>query len=277
MGTLYIVGAPTGDPDDLTLRAKRILGEAALVASDHPGVQQLLAYHTIAVPYLSFSDLAQAAAINRILGSLENADVAILCTGDFIGPTGPSRAAIYAALEYDFPVVPVPGPTLPLTALVVSGLPADSFVYLGQLPRQPATRRKLLVSMAAQGRTLVVLESPEHVLGLLSELHETLGDRPLAVTSSDLHPAGTWRGTIDKASEYLSEQPAEVPLVLVIGGARENAEPWDGKRLKAEVQTRLEQGLGAKETSRQLAVESGWPRREIYRLAVEAGESPAVV
>ena len=277
MGTLYIVGAPTGDPDDLTLRAKRILGEAALVVGNRSGVQQLLAYHAIAVPHVALSDPAQPAAISRILGLLAKADVAILCAGAFIGPTSSSQVAIRAALERNFPVVPVPGPTLSLTALVVSGLPADSFVYLGQLPRQPAVRRELLSSIATQRRTLVVTESPEHILGLLSDLNETLGDRPLAVTSSDQHPTGTWRGTIAGASQYLSDLPAEAPVVLVIGGARENAQPWDGMRLHAAIQTRLEQGLGAKETSRQLAAESGWPRREIYRLAVKAGRRPTDV
>jgi len=271
VGTLYVVGAPTGDPDDLTLRARRILGEAALVVSNNPDDLGLLAYHAIAVPHATLSDLGQPAAIGRILDSLEDADVAILCTGASLGPSGPSQVVIRAAIERRFSVVPVPGPTLPLTALVISGLPAGSFVYLGQLPRQPAARRDLLASIAAERRTLVVLESPEHFPGLLSELHETLGDRLLAVTSSDQHPAGTWRGTIAGASDCLSDQPAEAPLVLVIGGARDNVELWDEEHLRAELQICRDQGLGAKETSRQLAAESGWPRREIYRLSVEAG------
>jgi 16S rRNA (cytidine1402-2'-O)-methyltransferase len=274
VGTLYVVGAPAGGPDNLTLRAKRILGEAALVASDHPGAQELLAHHGIAVSLVERAKLAQPATLSHILDFLKNADVALLCTDVSAGTVSPGQAVIHAALERNHPVVPIPGPALPLTALVISGLPADSFVYLGQLPRQRGARGALLASIATEHRTLVAQVSPEGWPGILSELYDHLGDRPLAVTSSGQHVGSTWRGTIAGALECLPEQPSEALLVLVIGGASEKAEPWEEEHLRAELHARLHQGLGAKETSRQLAAESGWPRRQIYRLAVEAGKHP---
>jgi 16S rRNA (cytidine1402-2'-O)-methyltransferase len=188
-----------------------------------------------------------------------------------MGLTRSSQTVVQTALEQGFPVVPVPGPSLPLKALIASGLPADSFVYLGRLPQSVAARRQLLASVVTERRSLVALEAQQHLPGLLSELHEVLGDRPLAVVASSQHHDDTWRGTIAQASEHLSLLPGTDPCVLVVGGFREKAAPWDEDRLQAEIRSWLDQGLGAKETSRALAIESGWPRREIYRLAVESG------
>jgi 16S rRNA (cytidine1402-2'-O)-methyltransferase len=150
-------------------------------------------------------------------------------------------------------------------------LPADSFVYLGRLPQPPTARRHLLASVIVERRTLVALESLQRLPDTLSELYEVLGDRSLVVVASGQRPEDIWRVTLAQALEHLPIQPATDPCVLVIGGSPKKAALWDEDHLRAEIQARLDQGLGAKETSRELVVESGWPRREIYRLAVEAG------
>jgi 16S rRNA (cytidine1402-2'-O)-methyltransferase len=108
-------------------------------------------------------------------------------------------------------------------------------------------------------------------------MHDILGDRPMAVTLSNQSPVTVWRGSIAEARDSLSGKPAGAELILVIGGARGTPEPWDEERLQAELLACLDQGLGAKEASRQLAAESGWPRRDIYRMAVgsqQATSSP---
>ena len=204
-------------------------------------------------------------------GALYCACLALLDPGWRSSPSPPAQALIRLAVKGRCPIVPVPGPTLPFTAVVVSGLPADSFVYLGELPQQPQERSTLLSSLRHERCTLVTLETTGHLPGLLASLLDVLGDRRLAVVAASERGTETlWRGTIRGALEQPLPSPYEGPRVLVIEGARGPAARWDEERLKSEVGTLLGKGLGAKQVSQQLAAKSGWPRRDVYRLAVEA-------
>jgi len=270
VGTLYVVGVPARDPDDLTLRALRVLGEVDLVAAaDVPSARHLLAHHDISTP------LVAVTCRDDLLAALETGDVALFSEGRGSGPSGPNLALIRAAIERGFPVVPVPGPDLALTALVIAGLPADSFVCLGDLPAQTPARRNLLASLANERRTLVALESPARLPAALADLRDALGDRPLVVVAAAEQGVGTiWQGTVAEAPECPFDRSLQAPWVLVVGGARECVTRWDEERLRAGIRSSLEQGLGAREIGRQLASESGWRRREIYRLAVEIARFP---
>ena len=141
MGTLYIVGLPAGAPDGITLRAKRTLNEVALVLYDTGQAQRWAERQGLSLPPTATGGAALAA--------LETLDVAVLCHGQSLTPSVPALALIRAAIEYGFPVRSVPGPALPVTALVLSGLPADSFVYLGELPLGAEDRRRLLSLVAS--------------------------------------------------------------------------------------------------------------------------------
>ena len=243
MGTLYVVGAPAGDPDDLTLRASRILAEVSLVvASEVEAARRLLAHHGIPTPFVV------ASGEGAVLAALQAGDVALLLVGWSPAPSGPELALVRAAVEHGWPVEPIPGPALPLTALVLSGLPADSFVYLGELPGESAARCALLNSVAGERRTLVALAAPDGLDGILADLPAALGERPLVQM-----PTGS----------------TAKRCVLVVGGARDEPVPWEQARLLAEIDLLLSQGLRVKKISQSLAAESGWPRREVYRLAVE--------
>jgi 16S rRNA (cytidine1402-2'-O)-methyltransferase len=270
MGTLYIVGAPAGDPEDITPRALRLLAEVVLVvADDVDRAQSLLTDHGLDTPLLASTN------VDLPLSALDGGDVAILSGGWSPGPTGPSFQLVRAAIGLGFAVMPVPGPCLPLTALVVSGLPADSFVFLGELPPQSASRRELMVSVVGERRTLVALEPQRASSELLADLHGVFGDRPLVVVTASEGVTGVvWRGTLGDALEEALVETGSEPCVLIIGGAREPAERWDEERLRAEVRRCVEQGLSAREIGRALVAESGWPRRAIYRLAVRGAPFP---
>jgi 16S rRNA (cytidine1402-2'-O)-methyltransferase len=264
---LYVVGAPAGCPDDLTLRARRILANVACVAAPNLiPARRLLAYFDIETPLV---DAGEQAHIWEVLG---RGDVALLSEGHLPGPSGSGLRLIRAALERGLPVVPVPGPALPITALVISGLAADSVFFVGRLPAKTTARSALLASVASEHRTLVALESSGRLSGTLVDLKAALGDRPLSVVNEPSQgPGWTWRGTV---AEALARGMSDMPVgecVLVVGGAREEATRWDENRMRAEIAACLERGLRAREISQQLAVESGWLRREIYRHAVEAG------
>jgi 16S rRNA (cytidine1402-2'-O)-methyltransferase len=265
VGTFYVVGATAGNPSDLTRRAQRILNEVALVVSaDRGQARRLLAHYELATP---LADAVEEA----VLEGLEAGDVALLEAGWSAGSSGPGYQLVSSAVERGFPVVPVPGPTLPITSLVISGLPADGFIYLGWLPRQLSARRVLLESVVSERRTLVVVESPDRLPVAWADLHAALGERALAVaTESESGTEVIWRGMLGEGLEELAGLSVGDPSVLLIGGAPEHKARWCRDRLSLEVQTLLARGLNAKEIGRRLALESGWPRREIYRLAVEA-------
>jgi 16S rRNA (cytidine1402-2'-O)-methyltransferase len=263
------VGTPAANLDDLSQRARRILDQVNLVVADHVDqARRLLDWHQIGSPLVA----TEPNVVEQTLGA---GDVALLAEGQSPGLSASGARLVRVAIERGFPVVPVPGPCLPITALVISGLPADSFVYLGQLPLQPAARRELLASVARERRTLVVAESPEQLSATLAELRAALGDRPLALAAaSDQGVEILWRGALGEVEEaWFIEpgfgEPSPAPVVLIVGGALARAARWSEDELLAEIQARHEQGFGAKEISRELAPESGWPRRQIYRLVVD--------
>lgn len=264
MGTLYIVGAPAGDSDDLTFRARRILTEVGCVATCDPAwARRLLAAMSVEALVVATEDRA------GIWDALGHGDVALLFSGILPGPSGPDLELIRTAIDLGVPVAPVPGPTLPITALVISGLPAGTFVFLGELSPQPTARRALLAAVAAERRTLVAVESPDRLPLTLADLSALLGDRRLAI----LTEAGqTWRGAVGEALEHVTPSQLSGKSVLVISGACEAATRWDEDRLRAEIAAGLDQGFPAKELSRHLAASSGWPRREIYRFAVDQAQ-----
>ena len=270
MGTLYVVGAPATGPDDLTMRARRILGSVALVAAGEvTEARLLLARCQIQAP------VAPAAGHGPVLQALAAGDVALLLPGRSPVPGPAEQGLVAAALAAGYSVVPVPGPVVALTALVLSGLPADSFLYLGTLPPDAGGRRALLDSLADEARTLVLLARSGELPDLLSLLRDAWGDRPLALwpASPGASQAGPWRGSLGEALEAGEGLAAGADWVLVAGGApQESGLAWDEDRLRGEIRARLGRGMGANQIGRELAVPSGWARRDVYRLSVEEHE-----
>jgi len=267
VGTLYVVTAPAGDPGDLTRRALRILESASLVvADDRRSAQALLDHHGIVTV------TAQASG-NGPLDVLAEGDVAYLLSGLSPVVSEAGLRLVRRALGLQLPVVPIPGPSLPITALVLSGLPADAFVYLGELPEEPVARGELLAAINLESRTIIALVPHLLLPAALADLHSRLGERPLVlVVSSATGAQVVWRGRLGQNPLVSNQVAFPSTLVLVIGGAPAGTDQWDGDRLASAIQRLQVEGLGAKEISRQLAGASGWPRRKIYRLAVELAQ-----
>jgi len=263
VGTLYVIGTPAGDPGDLTRRALAILETVPLiVADDGVSALGLVAQYGPAAPLVLARDVTPDA--------LADGDVALLCSGLSPAPSYPGFQLIRGALDRKHPVAPIPGPSLAITALVISGLPADSFVYLGRLPQDRTARRELLATIRTGHRSVVALSPPALLPAALADLFSILGDRPLAVVASSARGAELlWRGRLELAMAELGGDAAPCACALVLGGAPDEAARWEEDRLRSEIQSRLVAGSRVKEISQQLAENSGWSRREIYRLSVE--------
>lgn len=267
VGTLYVVGAPVGGPSDLTRRALRILRQVAVIVGDDDGsIRQLLAQ-------LELTAASVASSVESVLEALEKDDVAFLSSGWLLGLSGPGELLVRAAIEHHFPVVPIPGPVLPLTALVLSGLPAHSFVWLGELSWPSPDPRTPLADLAHDPRTVIAVVPALHLPEVGAELYLALGLRPLVVVGpSDRGAKVIWRGTLGELSGSPVMETITGRCVLVIGGEEERTARWEEDRLRARVEALRARGLGAREIGQQLAGESGWPRREIYRMVVEIGQ-----
>jgi len=274
MGTLYVVGTPIGNLEDISLRALRILREVALIAAeDTRKTGRLLSHYAIHTPLTSYFEHNKLNKLNTILEKLaQGDDVALVSEAGMPGLSDPGYELVHAALQANVPVVPVPGPSAVVTALVVSGLPTDSFIYLGFLPRKSTERRRALESVRQEHHTLVAYEAPHRLADCLADIEAVLGDRPISVARelTKLHEE-LFRGTISQARQHFAGG-VRGEITLVIGGASGQESTWDQVRVRATLVELLAQGISRKQAAQQVAAESGWSRREIYQLSLAIGQ-----
>jgi 16S rRNA (cytidine1402-2'-O)-methyltransferase len=184
MGTLYIVGTPIGNLEDVSPRALRVLGQVGLIASENPQrTQRLLARYQIQTPMMRYTDAYDRKKRGRLqaaLAALADRDVALVSEAGMPGLADPGYELIAAALERNIPIMAVPGATALSAALAVAGIPCERFIFLGFLPRGQSARCDLLTSLADSPFTLVAYESPHRLADTLADLDQILGHRQMA-------------------------------------------------------------------------------------------------
>jgi len=279
MGILYVVGTPIGNLEDMTFRAVRVLREVDLIAAeDTRTARVLLSHFDIHTPVTSYFEHNKLTKLDRILSALMEGDVALISEAGMPGLSDPGYELIRAALAAGHQVVPIPGPVAAVTALVISGLPTDRFLFLGFLPRRQAQRRRLLRSVATEPGTLVAYEAPHRLVSALRDIAEALGDRPVAVAEElTKRYESVFRGRVTEAIAHFEAERPRGEYTLVIGGApREAAEQaWPIERVEAALTILLNEGVSRATAARALSKLTGRPRREIYRLALNiASPSP---
>lgn len=219
-GVLYLVSTPIGNMEDITLRALRVLSEADIIAAeDTRRTGMLLRHHGIQNRLESYHDHNKERKspflMNRIV---EGQSVAVVSDAGTPGISDPAFYLVRKAHEASIPVVPVPGATAGVAALVVSGLPTDRFVFEGFLPSKKG-RRKRLDAIAKEERTIVLYESPHRLLRTLTDLHHALGSRS-AVICRELTKKfeEVTRGSLPDLLSTFSERKIQGEFVLVVKG-----------------------------------------------------------
>jgi len=256
MPSLYIVATPIGNLEDISLRALRILGEVKLIAAeDTRKTKRLLVRYNIRTPVTSYHEHSKLSKLDYILGCLEGGDVALVSDAGMPGMSDPGYELVVAASQRGIPIIPIPGPSIIVTALAVSGLPTEKFIYLGFLPRKTNSRRRLLESVADEYGTIVVLESPHRLLAALNDILLTLGDRKMAVCR--------------EAIAHFTEPRGE--FTLVIEGKAEKDKPQLTEDVEKQLHHMRLSGMMAKEAIAQVAGETGLPRKELYRAWLRLG------
>ena len=216
MPVLYVIATPIGNLEDISLRALRLLGEVKLIAAeDTRTTRRLLNAYDIKTQLTSYHEHSKRAKLDYLLDYLEEEDLALVSEAGMPGLSDPGYELIVAAIGRGISVVPVPGASAVITALVVSGLPTDQFVYLGFLPRRQGQRQRLLGSIADEPRTIVAFETRHRIREALSDIEEILGDRRLAVCRelTKVHEE-IFRGRVSQAQEHFAEPRGEFSLII---------------------------------------------------------------
>jgi 16S rRNA (cytidine1402-2'-O)-methyltransferase len=266
MGTLYIVPTPIGNLDDITLRAVKVLREVSLIAAeDTRRAAILLTHFDLHTPVTSYFEHNKLSKLDRILQGLEQGDVALISEAGTPGLSDPGYELIRAAIARGHHIVPLPGATAAIPALVASGLPTDSFVFVGFLSRKASDRKRALEAVKSERRTLLFYEAPHRIRDTLEDMLAVFGNRSICAARelTKIHEE-IWRGSIAEAVRRFGAE-ALGEFVLVVAGAPE-AERWDADRVRVALQAEIEHRVSASEAARRVAEVSGWNKRDVYAL-----------
>ena len=275
-GTLYLVGTPIGNLGDMTDRARETLGAVGLVAAeDTRRTGRLLAHFGIEARMVSLFEGNEARRTEELLEELRSGrDVAVVSDAGMPGLSDPGHRLVRACVEQGIEVRVVPGPTAAVSALVVSGLPADRFAFEGFLPRRAGERRLRLREVARDPRTLVLFESPRRVASLLREVLVELGDRRVAIARelTKLHEE-VIRGPASVVLATVQDLGIRGEVVVVIEGSRE-PEALDLEELVAEARDLVASGRRKRDAAAEVARKRGGSANAIYRGLVGTPSGP---
>ncbi|HEY5452038.1 MAG TPA: 16S rRNA (cytidine(1402)-2'-O)-methyltransferase [Polyangia bacterium] len=277
-GTLTIVATPLGNAADLSPRAAEALRDAdVIVAEDTRSARQLLQAGGIAKAprILSCFDANEGARASEVAALLAGgARVALISEAGTPLVSDPGYRIVAAAIAAGARVVPVPGPSALLAALVAAGLPTDSFLFLGFPPRKPGPRRRLFESVRALPFTLVLYESPLRVGATLADLGAALGDGRRACVARELtkpHEEIVRDDLGALAARYATQRPlGEVTLVIAGADSSAAAEDVDDDELMARARHLIAEGQSTRDVARALAEMTGRARRDVYKLITSA-------
>ena len=270
MPTLYVVATPIGNLEDVSIRALHVLSEVPLIAAeDTRKTRRLLKAYGIRTRLTSYHEHTRDAKLHYLLNHLNQDDLALVSEAGMPGISDPGYELVVAAAQSGIPIVPIPGPSALTTALAVSALPTDEFVYLGFLPRRKGQRRQLLQQVAAEERTIIAFEAPHRLAAALKDIRDTLGERRIAVCRelTKVHEE-VFRGTVSEAVEHFQEPIGEFTLVI-------EGRPGEHRGLTPAVEEELrrlyEEGFSAKDAMSQMVKDTGVSRRELYQAWLKLG------
>ncbi len=220
-GNLYIVSTPIGNLEDITLRALKTLKEIDLIAAeDTRRTKKLLNHYQIKTPLTSYFEHSSFRKAQSLISQLkEGKDIALVSEAGTPSISDPGYKLTKLAIENNIKVIPIPGATALITALSASGLPTDSFIFEGFIPRKSGKRRNFFLSLRDQPKTLIFYESPRRLLSTLKDLLEVLGDRKIVVTRELTKIfEEVIRGKISEAIELFEDKTIKGEITVLVSG-----------------------------------------------------------
>ena len=269
-GTLFVVGTPIGNLEDITLRALRTLKEADLIAcEDTRRTQQLLNHFNIkteTVSYHQHNELTRGPEL--ILEMEEGANVALVSDAGMPGVSDPGYRLVHLAIRHCIPVVPIPGASAFVAAISASGVSVDQFLFRGFLPAQRLARRKALARLKNAASALVFYEAPHRILEMLADVAAVLGDRPVVVARevTKVHEEFV-RGPVSEVLARLRKKPVKGELTVLVGLPEGPVKRTPAARpLRADLERAMADGrLDLRAALKAVARERGISKSEAYR------------
>jgi 16S rRNA (cytidine1402-2'-O)-methyltransferase len=220
-GSLYIVSTPIGNREDITLRALHILKEVDLIAAEDTRHTILLLRHFgIQTPLTSYFEGNELKKKEFILSKLKQGHrVALVSDAGTPGISDPGFRLIQTAIENQIPIIPIPGPSAVITALSVSGLPTDAFLFKGFLPHKSKKKKDFLQQLEGIRETLIFYESPHRLSETLNNIFDILGDREMVLTRELTKVyEEVIRGKVSEIQTQIGERKLKGEITLVISG-----------------------------------------------------------
>ena len=276
-GCLFLVPTPIGNLEDMTFRAVNTLKDVDLVAAeDTRNTKNLLNHFDIPTELISFHEHNTAQRIPELIEKM-NQGLKIAQVSDAGAPSisDPGKELVKAAIKEEIPVVPLPGATASITALIASGISPQPFYFYGFLPRKGKERTQALGNLAKREETTIVYESPYRVKKTIQDLIDNFGGGrqiTLARELTKIHEAFL-RGSLDQVASYYEENDPKGEYVLIIAGKPEEvtqAESDDD--LVGSVDKLIAQGLKPNKAIKEVATQNGLKKQEVYNLYHGIGE-----
>lgn len=274
-GTLYIVGTPIGNLEDISLRALRLLGEVdAIAAEDTRVTRKLLQRHGLSTSLMSYHRHSGKGRRAEILDMLRDGkSVALVSDAGMPAISDPGAHLVDACAEAGIPVSVVPGPTAVSAALALSGLLAKEYQFLGFLPARSGPRREVLRRATRQPGAIVCYEAPHRLAEALDDMCRVLGDRR-AVCAREITKRfeEVGRGRLSELAERFAARPARGEMTIVVEGAAPAQQEADLKEAVIEVEELIAAGLPRSRAAAHVARRTGLPRSALYRAAHRTNE-----
>ena len=271
--TLFIVGTPIGNLEDLSPRAARVLREADLIAAeDTRSAKTLLAHAGSSAKVISYFEGNEAERAEEIAAALRDGKkVAVISEAGMPGVSDPGQRAVAAAAAAGARVEVIAGPSAALAALIGSGLATDRFTFVGFPPREEGTRHALFGQLRDETATMIFYEAPDRVGQTLADLARAFGAERRASLARELtkiHEEHV-RGTLAELAARYAVDPPRGECTIVVAGGAGKAVAID---IEAELRRLLAEGLGPRDAAARLVIATGKPRRELYQLALSLRE-----
>lgn len=269
---LYLVATPIGNLEDITLRALRTLKEVSAIAcEDTRQTQKLLSHYGIEKRTISYHEHNELTRSAELIMHLEQGDsIALVSDAGMPGISDPGYRLVALAIRHHIPVVPIPGPTAFLAALVASGLPTDSFRFSGFLPEKSGKRRKLLESIKDSPRTQIFYEAPHRLIETLEDIADVLGPGRHIVIAREVTKIYEEfvRGKVNDVLFQMKER-GEIrgEITLLIGKEEDHGSPvLEQRNVRQRLRDLMKsENLEEKEAMKRVAKEMGVSKSEVYR------------
>jgi 16S rRNA (cytidine1402-2'-O)-methyltransferase len=273
IGILYVVATPIGNLEDITLRAIRTLKEVGLVAAeDTRRTRKLLNAYKISTPLISLHEHNEKEKSMLIIAKIKSGmDVAYVSDAGTPCVSDPGHCLVDFVLAENIRVIPIPGPSAVITALCVSGFPADNFLFCGFLPARKNKRRKFMESLKDEKRTIVLYESPMRFSATLQDMYDVLGNREIVV-ARELTKVfeEIKRGKILEFIDSKGQGRTKGEFTIILQGEEYNPRPVADEEIEKRLLTLWKnKKLSLRDAVVEVVTKTGLSKKKVYDLAVK--------